>query len=659
MTGKSPQFLLLSVMIAVLLVCGCGRDEAPQAEDAASTIERTLATQAHGLFLAIANNDKGYLQTYSALGLGDAVGGPLLIHDIAVLQVRQVDAETWAADYRLTLSDPASTAFNYLVRDDRLSPTMLAAYSKTASQLGRLTWRSDGKRLQLVAPTALEPLGVLLEHARARREWQETTKKVQPGLPATIEIVALLARLQQRPSLGIRPDMVLPEIARKLEEAEARGPMEVLAPTFLTTGQDRISRALMAVATLDRILSAWSNGNLAAHRDSLVELEGVHVDAAAFERTPVRIKDYAITGLDMREPHVFSIAAELTVSDPASVLGVTMCAGELASPFEQLEAIDNGARVRDAFYIARSDGQNWKLHYHRHQGTLGYALGTSRAMERFRRQYRSPISLMTAGDNNLWARELTTRFGLMQNEMADLDFGPVSRMLTANSEHGYLSEVVKKLEAITSEIRTLQNEPPRVLSFVLGSKLAEYFITAEMLARSGKTQPEAMEALRKEVVRYLRALAVPPQLAERIDDLLSRHKGVNDGQLQNISAEIRRFLQRSYDPEHVATYLVGFNMLHLVILSRYQDQLGRFEGSGKLISAAAARRVLGDLEYNMEVAHAHSHAINVIRTWNRTGERAIPSAADTAPIKSFDWFFSRQAPQDVNPGLGPLDTILD
>ena len=45
-------------------------------------------------------------------------------------------------------------------------------------------------------------------------------------------------------------------------------------------------------------------------------------------------------------------------------------------------------------------------------------------MERFRRQYRSPISLMTAGDNNLWARELTTRFGLMQNEMADLDFGP-------------------------------------------------------------------------------------------------------------------------------------------------------------------------------------------------------------------------------------------
>lgn len=652
------KFLCLLCLGCVL--CGCNKQRDPSAGTDQALIEEELARQARSIFLALANDDKAYLKAYRHLDLAQALNSPMQVHDIKILQVQESAEGGWTVDYRLQVSDAATTAFNYLVRDESLtSPHALAVYATTVHELGRLVWQPREERLVLQDPAAHSPIGRIRAHAIQRKQWQQTLPSEARGLISSVDVLRLLKVLEAEQALAIRGDEVVPALVEKLAEAESRGPMDVLATPFLLSGQDRLSRAVLAVAALADVLDAWSTGDLAARYSSLVELNGKSVPATLFEQTPVRLIDYSITGVDMREPHVFSVAAELTVSDPASVLGVTMCAGELASPLEQLEAIDSGVRVRDAFYVARRNGTAWNLHYHRNQGSLGYAIGTARALKRFRSQYRSPIALMTAADSSSWARELNTRFNLLQNEMADLDFGPVARMLTASSNHGYLSEVVKKLVAITSEIRSLQTEPPRVLAFVLGSKMAEYFITAEMLAHAGKPQPEAMASLRAEIVRYLRALAVRPELAERIDDLLTRHSGTSSGSLRDISAEIRRHLQRTYEPKHAATYLVGFNMLHLVILSSYQDQLTKFDGSSGLINPGSARQVLGDLEYNMEFAGARKRALDVVRNWNyQTGELTIPSSTDTAPLKSFDWFFDRE-PQIVPPDQGPSDGILE
>ena len=428
--------------------------------------------------------------------------------------------------------------------------------------------------------------------------------------------------------------------------------MNVLDRRFIPVGNEKLSQALRAVATLDRFLHSWWSGDMEKEAELLTEINRRPIPPEYFSHTPIRLRSYEITNVEMQDRLVFALTAKFSVSDPTGVCGVAMCARELANPGQQIDSLDQGAPASDRFIVSRQ-GDKWAIAYHRERGVIAYAAKATYAIEHFLKGYQSPFSLTGTVDGRQWAAEVSRRLRVLENIFRTLEFAPIEAVLNLRHDNTALNALVSRMMDLTSEIRSLRQLSTRELCFNLGSNVSEYAVGAEMLGRFGVDNPREMDQLRKEISRYLHALGVDPATTDHIGALFARARDVENS---DASAQIKRILQREHGPQLAAAYSVGYEMLRLVVLTSYREQLSRIDRkNAEMFGPSAIRRVLSELELAMEYAGAKPIAQAAIREWNNQAARlTIPSATDVAPMKSFDWFFTRPADKQAVPTRQPL-----
>jgi hypothetical protein len=647
-------------LLILLLAGGCGSD-APDADDPEALaryrqqLTAALNEQATGLFYGMVARDAkdmaGMLGSELAALLAT---GPLRFDAISITHTRSPDdlqSGTWRVDYSADISDYPSALFNFLAREDvRTQGVGLKPYEGLITLTGRLVFRyHDGRFVLAEAPAAHQPVGRAAFLAQRMRSWLDSNlPEGDIGLRTPIEMFALFDDTEDANHAGnlTRTETLL-ALAEKLERVEARGPMNVLDRRFIPLRNEKLSQALQAVATLDRFLHAWWNGDMGREVDLLTEINRRPITPEYFQRTPILLRSYEITDVEMQQPRVFALSVKLTVSDPTGVCGVAMCARELASPAQHIHTIDQGVPASDRFIVSRPEN-DWTIAYHRDRGVIAYAAIATYAIDHFMNKYQSPHSLTGTVDGRTWALEVSNRLRVLENIFGKLEFTPIEAVLNLRHDNTALNALVGRMMELTSEIRSLRQLSTRELCFNLGSNVSEYAVGAEMLSRFGIDNPQEMEQLQKEITRYLRALGVDPATTDRLSALFARARDVEN---RDASAEIKRFLQREHGPELASAYTVGYEMLRLVILTSYREQLSRLDRkNAEMFGPSAIRRVLSELELGMANAGAKPTAQATVREWNNQASRfTIPSAQEVAPMKNFDWFFTRPADQKAGP----------
>jgi hypothetical protein len=655
----------IALTVALLSLLGCG-PSTPDADDPQAIakyrqqLSASLKEHANGLFYAIIARDAQDI----ASGLGTDMAamlatGPLQFRALTVTHIRSpedVRNGLWRVDYSADISDYPSALLNFLAREDiRAQGHGLKPFEGLVTLTGRLVFRYDNDRFLLAeAPASHEPVGRAAFLAQRLSAWLEKDLPTGDiGLLTPVRMFVLFDDTEDANHAGAltRTETLL-SLAEKLERVEARGPMNVLDRRFIPIGNEKLSQALHAVATLDHFLHAWWSGDMGKEAELLTEINRRPIPPEYFARTPIRLRSYEITDVDMQERMVFALTAKFSVSDPSGVCGVAMCARELANPGQHIAGLDQGAPASDRFIVSRQGG-DWAIAYHRDRGVVAYAAKATYAIEHFMTKYQSPFSLTDTVDGRQWAGEVSNRLRVLENIFGSLEFAPIESVLNLRHDNTALNALVSRMMELTSEIRSLRQLSTRELCFNLGSNVSEYAVGAEMLGRFGVDNPQEMDQLRKEISRYLRALGVDPATTDHLGALFARARDVENS---DASAQIKRILQREHGPQLAAAYSVGYEMLRLVVLTSFREQLSRIDRkNAEMFGPSAMRRVLSELELAMEYAGAKPVAQATVREWNNQASRlTIPSAAVVAPMKSFDWFFTRPADKQAVPTKRPL-----
>jgi hypothetical protein len=644
---------------------GCG-PSAPDADDPQAVqkyrqqLSATLKEHVNGLFFATTARDEQDLASSLGTEMAELLAhGPLQFRTLTVTHIRSPeDLQTglWRVDYSADVSDYPSALLNFLAREDlRSQGHGLKPFEELVTLTGRLLFRYDNGRFLLSqAPAVHEPFGRAVFLAQRMSGWLTHDLPTGViGLMTPVRMFVLFDETEDANHAGslTRTDTLL-ALAEKLERVEARGPMNALDRRFIPVGNEKLSQALRAVATLDRFLHSWWAGDMGENVELLTEINRRPIPPDYFLRTPIRLRSYEITNVEMQDRLVFALTAKFSVSDPGGVCGVAMCARELANPGQQIASLDQGAPASDRFIVSRP-GNDWTIAYHRDRGVLAYAAKSTYAIEHFVSEYQSPFSLTGTVDSRQWAGEVSNRLRVLENIFGSLEFAPIETILNLRHDNTALNALVSRMMDLTSEIRSLRQLSTRELCFNLGSNVSEYSVGAEMLGRFGVDNPHEMEQLRKEITRYLGALGVDPNTTDRLGALFARARDVENG---DASAEIKRILQREHGPQLASAYSVGYEMLRVVVLTSYREQLSRIDRkNAEMFGPSAIRRVLSELELAMEYAGAKPSAQTTVFEWNNQASRfTIPNATDVAPMKSFDWFFSRPADLQAVPTKRPI-----
>lgn len=576
-------------------------------------------------------------------GWEEIASGPLVFREVRVLRVSDSDEGGRGAkkvSYEATISDYPSALFNFLVRSEVLAENhRLRPYEGTVTLPGELVWRRDGRRWRVVEPPPPhEPVGLAFRLAALRGSWREGLPGGAQGVSSLGGLLSLMSETAEPNHMGaLERHEVLRQIGQNLTRAASTAGASLLDERFLPAPGESVSRGLEALAVLDRFLSAWWRGEPEREAQLLSGVLGGEIEPGELVATPVQLHAFDVLQVEAMSSTTYAIATELKVSDPASVVAVSIAPQEITDPRSYIQLIDEGTEVRETF-VVEVYGSSWLLDVDDGTGVVGYAVRSGRLAGATR--WYGPLS----SDISDLSSELAFRLTFAHIYFDGLRFAPLEGLVSGDPDTELVEAVVTRVMEATRLSRTIGQFSTEERCFYLGRKLAE-FVTATMLqpllTDEGVAQLRAeLREVEQQIGLFVRSLRLGVA-SEDYDQVLVRARLAQDpSEVIEAVGDLRDPIRRRHGSHAGRLYMLGLKagMVQLnALLAQIPDP------DVKALAVDYLGELLLDLAVDLtELPGVRPSAVQGVGDLlRRVQARDTPTVDDVDALGDYDWYFSQ------------------